>query len=179
MTLEQIFYRFCKDENVYNDVVKAINHECEYINRYYKMTRRNIATPRKVLNDKIKDYGYRDFIAPLMGYTWSASQFYKHYPKFKSVCRKWRYFVDHNIILDKNTLKDGDKISCLYLGRDRDIEFNALILTPFMVKNNSPHSYTFNSIFPILSIKKINDKPAQIGWLIKKNKKIYGATQRN
>lgn len=179
MTLEQIFYRFCKDENVYNDVVKAINHECEYINRHYKMTRRNIATPRKVLNDKIKDYGYRDFIAPLMGYTWSASQFYKHYPKFKSVCRKWRYFVDHNIILDKNTLKDGDKISCLYLGRDRDIEFNALILTPFRVKNNSPHSDTFNSIFSILSIKKINDKPAQIGWLIKKNKKIYGATQRN
>lgn len=179
MTLEQIFYRFCKDENVYNDVVKAINHECEYINRYYKMTRRNIATPRKVLNDNIKDYGYRDFIAPLMGYTWSASQFYKHYPKFKSVCRKWRYFVDHNIILDKNTLKDGDKISCLCLGRDRDIEFNALILTPFRVKNNSPHSDTFNCIFSILSIKKINDKPAQIGWLIKKNKKIYGATQRN
>lgn len=179
MTLEQIFYRFCKDENVYNDVVKAINHECEYINRYYKMTRRNIATPRKVLNDKIKNYGYRDFIAPLMGYTWSASQFYKHYPKFKSVCRKWRYFVDHNIILDKNTLKDGDKVSCLYLGRDRDIEFNALILTPFRVKNNSPHSDSFNCIFSILSIKKINDKPAQIGWLIKKNKKIYGATQRN
>lgn len=179
MTLEQIFYRFCKDENVYNDVVKAINHECEYINRYYKMTRRNIATPRKVLNDRIKNYGYRDFIAPLMGYTWSASQFYKHYPKFKSVCRKWRYFVDHNIILDKNTLKDGDKVSCLYLGRDRDIEFNALILTPFRVKNNSPHSDSFNCIFSILSIKKINDKPAQIGWLIKKNKKIYGATQRN
>ena len=32
MTLEQIFYRFCKDENVYDDVVKAINNECESFN---------------------------------------------------------------------------------------------------------------------------------------------------
>lgn len=177
MTLEQIFYRFCKDENVYDEVVKAINHECEYINRYYKMTRRNIATPRKVLNDKIRNYGYRDFIGPLMGYAWSASQFYRHYPKFKSVCRKWRYLVDHNIILDENTLKEGDKVSFLYLGKE--IEFNASILTPFRIKNNSPHSDTFNCIFSILNIKKINDKPAQVGWLIKKNRKIYGTTQRN
>lgn len=177
MTLEQIFYRFCKDENVYDDVVKAINHECEDINRYYKMTRRNVATPRKVLNDKIKNYGYRDFIAPLMGYTWSASQFYRHYPKFKSVCRKWRYLVDHNIVLDENTLKEGDKVSFSFFGKD--IEFKASILSPFKVINLGPNTEAFNHIFSILNIKKINDRPAQVSWLIKKNKKIYGATQRN
>lgn len=71
MTLEQIFYRFCKEENVYDDIVKAINNECEAFNSRYKMITRNATTPRKVLMDKINFFGYRDFIAPLMGFTWS------------------------------------------------------------------------------------------------------------
>lgn len=177
MTLEQIFYRFCKEENVYDDIVNAINHECEVINSYYKMTRRNTTTPKKVLLDKIKNFGYRDCIAPLMGFTWSASQFYKRYPKFKGVCRKWRYFVDHNVILDTSTLKEGDKVTCQIFGKDLD--FNASIVSPFKVINLDQHSEGFNCTFSILNIKKINDKPAQVGWLINKNKKIYGATKRN
>lgn len=177
MTLEQIFYRFCKDENVYDDIVKAINNECEAFNSYYAKMRRDMVTPKKVLNEKIKNFGYRDIIGPLMGFTWSTSAFYRRYPKFKSTCRKWRYLVDRNIVLDENTLKEGDKVSCSFFGKD--IEFKVSILSPFKVINLDPNTEAFNHTFSILNIKKINDRPAQVSWLVKKNKKIYGATQRN
>lgn len=176
MTLEQIFFRFCKEEGVYDDVFRWIKDKQEHLNSIVNDKNDLVKTPNKILSTCFNTYGVRNIFPHLVGYHWSMVSFYKKNPHFKNVCKKWRYFVDNNIIIDERILKENDNVSLRFLAKD--INFKVKILTPFQIRpsDDSPFKHY---IFSIFKIKTINGKPSKLSWLVKKNKKIYGLTQRD
>ena len=169
MTLKQIFLRFCKKEKIYNSIVVSVN---DTLNRNLKLLMKAPTSFDEVFINKVKYCGIKNVIPGLLGFTYGGAYFYAQYPEYRIIMRKWRYFVDNNILLDEKTLKIGDNISLRnFFGKDVNIKIDRIINCINVSGLTENGMQTDCNVF---NIKTINGKPANINWIVKRNRKIYG-----
>lgn len=164
MTLEQIFYWFCKKEKVFTLVKQLVNIRISYWNKYKSKTDEPWNPSTYFYN--ILSRGNDNFIATLLGF-WGSYSLYQQYPVFRNVCRRWNYFVKHNIFLKDDCLKIGDKINySTYWNKEHGKIVS--IVNPFIVNTNERNNVKIYSIY------KVNNETPNISWYIKRNRETYG-----
>lgn len=169
MTLKQIFLRFCKKEKIYNSIVVSVNDTLD------KNLKSSITLPTsfdKIFINDVTFNGIRNIIPSLLGYPFYVTSFYARYPEYRIIMRKWRYFVDNNILLDEKTLKIGDNISLRnFFGNSTNIKIDRIINCEKVSGLTEDGVRIDCNVF---NIKTVNGKPANINWIVKRNRKIYG-----
>lgn len=173
MKIEQIFYRFCKDENVYLLVTKMINQRVNQRNQdIMALGNKSI----KLTNAKdyfyyaIKRFGLRELFSGIFGYYWSPAMFYLSYPKMRNVVKKWRYLVDKNIFVNPNSLKIDDKVIVNNCGLLQELEIYNLSKDFSFIAKHKPSCNKY-SIFDITSV---NGNESNINFYVKRKNKTYG-----
>ena len=169
MTLKQIFLRFCKKEKIYNSIVVSVN---DTLDKNLKSSIKLPTTFDEVFINKVKYGGIRNIIPSLLGYPYYITYFYAQYPGYRPIIRKWRYFVDNNILLDEKTLKIGDNILLKnFYGGGVNIKIDRIINCETVSGLTEDGMRIDCNVF---NIKTVNGKPANINWIVKRNRKIYG-----
>lgn len=171
MTLNQIFIRFCKDNDIFCDIMMRVNELKKIYVQRYGVPSRSMYVLCHMIENCLKSSDINGMVYIIMGYNkWCLSNFYRHYPKFKNVNRRWQYFVKHNIFAD---IKVGDEIRIKsgYHGQNTtDLKIESFELMPELV--NCKINDHYYSIFNV--IKVVNGKDKGIDFYVKKKGKIYG-----
>jgi hypothetical protein len=169
MTLKQIFLRFCKKEKIYNSIVLSVN---DTLNKNSKSLIKVPTSFDELFIAKVKYCGLRNVIPSLLGFPYGGLYFYVQYPRCKQIMRKWRYFIDNNILLNAQTLKIGDNISLsTFFGKNINIKIDRII-NCIIVSGLTEDGMRIDC--NVFNIKTVNGKPANINWIVKRNRKIYG-----
>lgn len=166
MTFEQIFYRFCKKENIYSEVSERLKQSCIKREQLLQVGPKGYITPRELLFSLIDRYGLEKIFQSLFELQYYSSEFYRRYPKFKSIVRRWVYFCRNNIFINEDTLKNGDEITVSCFGSNLRMEAN-------IIDGLRVQSYRGSWTFSILKINQVNGKKANIDFYVKKNNQIF------
>lgn len=147
------------------------------INGYFPILQKNIqyvcpmfqSNIDKIIYSQLKRSGLRYLISRLLRHVNSDM--------YEKINKRWEYFLDHNLQLDKNSFKIGDNVIVI-LANGRKIRGKVCGTScaygyQFYMISESGWPY-YPSITDIISI---NGKKPHFNWLIKRNQKVYG-TQR-
>lgn len=170
MALNQIFIRFCKDNDIFCDIMMRLNELKKMFVQRYGMPSRSRYFLCNMIEDCLKSNDVNYMVCSVMGYSkWCLPNFYYHYPKFKNINRRWRYFVKHNIFVD---IKVGDEVGIKRGFHDQnaiDLKIESFELMPELINCKINNHY-----YPISNIIQINGKIKGVDFYVKRKGKIYG-----
>lgn len=161
MTFEQIFFRFCKENDMYGKFIKAVQKRVDWEFKHGLISQPSVQ--RKILQS-IEFYGIRDFIPNTVG----CDTVYYQYPYFKNFIRKWRYFVDNNLKLDEESIKNGDNVKAINYWTQEEENFDDIKIR----KNGYFISHNYRQGL-LNCITEINGEQKKVNWYYKRKGKIW------
>lgn len=100
--LINIFFRFLKDNNLYSIIFpKIIDEYNETVGRLKRFGLEDYKTMtfEDYMYNMFNMYGFSDIIFHFIGcYYGGKAECYKKYDNLKKGIRRWKYFVEHNLI---------------------------------------------------------------------------------
>lgn len=123
----------------------------------------------KIIYNQLRRSGLRFLISRLLKYV--------NTDMYEKINKKWWYFLNHNLQLDKNSFKTGDNVIVIF-SNDRKMR-GKVCGECFVVDYRFPMVSEGGVMYypSITNIISINGKKPHFNWLIKRNQKVYG-TQR-
>lgn len=147
------------------------------INGYFPILQKNIQYVCPMFRKNIDEIIYNQLRVGGLMYLISHLLRYVNTDMYQKINNRWIYFLEHNLRLDRNSLKTGDNIIVMFSnGRKIRGKVCGECTVPdyyFCMKSEGGWVY-YPSITDIISI---NGKKPHFNWLIKRNQKVYG-TQR-
>lgn len=164
MTAKEIFFDFCKENGIFEQVQRRIK---EYCKRYYY-------APIKFLSEESFHYllfskGETNIFMHKLGYQYM--EFNKEID-WNYMLKKWSRFKRNNILLKKPILKDGDTVE--YYEQLYPKKTNRGIVS--FVDLDKKKTFRCNyAVYDIGDIISVNGKPVPLDiFYIKQRGKIYG-----
>lgn len=144
MSLEQIFYRFCKINNYYKIFTKVTR--LKFNEDFYK--------GNCYFSKSCFYYGFDNLIRP-------------YNKKTKDLKRRWQYFIVNCIFLDKSSIKNGDFVTVQT--PKGEFTFKCKIINSLFISDE-----VTKCLHSAFRIKKINGEERKPSWFIKYKRKVYG-----
>ena len=145
MSLEQIFYRFSKENDYYYRFKRITELKFNGLNYYSNYTN---------FQKSMFYYGVKEIIR---GNTKTVSR----------IRNRWLYFLNNCVFLKQDTIKDGDYVSVKTpFG---ELSFKCKVVSKFNVLDE-----VTNRLYSMERIVKINSEERKPSWFVKYKGKTYG-----